>query len=186
MREIVVVKTEENGTVHLAVRFKSPAQLHDGEDPAPLPEKELTNNAEDAIGGYMDEFSVGKPVRLTIELPEGAAAPDILTMIPESIRHHFAFRSRDLDHEILLSKREGMYSVLLMILNIIIAVIFVCNAIDNLDSIPIILLGGLITILNWVTIWDTYEHFVYDHRNLLRKKRLFEKIIQMPIEVREF
>ena len=186
MRRISVVETEENGVVTLTIRFKSPDQLFDREDPSDLPDKELTERAEDAISGYMDEFPLRRPIRLVIELPAGAFTEKATTLIPEAVRRHFSNRSMDLDHDLLISRREGMYSALLMITNIIIAVVFVCLEFGNLGTIPGLLLGGLITILNWVTIWDTYEHFVYDYRYLARKKRIFEKIIRMPIEVREY
>jgi hypothetical protein len=186
MRRISVVKTEENGVLALNIRFKSPDQFFDREDPSDLPDKELEQRAEEAIIGYMDEFPLRRPIRLVIELPAGALAEDAVALIPEAVRHHFSFRSRDLDHDLLISRREGMYSALLMIINIIIAVTFVCIEFGNLGTVPGLLVGGLITILNWVTIWDTYEHFVYDYRYLVRKKRIFEKIIRMPIEVREY
>ncbi len=32
------------------------------------------------------------------------------------------------------------------------------------DNPVVLLLGGLVTILNWVTVWDTYEYFVYEYR----------------------
>ncbi len=45
---------------------------------------------------------------------------------------------------------------------------------------------GFLTIMNWATIWDTYEHFVYDYRNLARKRRIFRKITKIPVEIRGY
>ncbi|MDI6719829.1 MAG: hypothetical protein QMD46_09495 [Methanomicrobiales archaeon] len=35
-----------------------------------------------------------------------------------------------------------------------------------------------------VTIWDTYEYFVYDYRHLTSKQKIYRKITGMDIQVR--
>jgi hypothetical protein len=40
--------------------------------------------------------------------------------------------------------------------------------------------------MNWATIWDTYEHFVFDYRNLARKRRIYRKITQIPVAIRGY
>ncbi len=70
MKKIVVKKEEQGGTVLFTFRFKALGQLLDEGDPTPLPEKELTEEAEDAIAGHLDEYRVSKPASLVIELPE--------------------------------------------------------------------------------------------------------------------
>ncbi|HMZ31430.1 MAG TPA: hypothetical protein PLY13_02930, partial [Methanoregulaceae archaeon] len=69
MKKIVVKKEEQDKTVQITFRFKSLEQFFDEDDPNPLPDKELTEEAEDAISGHLDEYRVGKPARLVIELP---------------------------------------------------------------------------------------------------------------------
>lgn len=48
-----------------------------------------------------------------------------------------------------------------------------------------VLLTGLVTTLNWVTIWDTYEYFVYDYRREIRKRRIYQKLAGIGIRVEE-
>lgn len=50
----------------MTFRLKSLGQLLDENDPTPFPEKELTEEAEDAISGYLDEYRVNKPARLVL------------------------------------------------------------------------------------------------------------------------
>jgi len=40
--------------------------------------------------------------------------------------------------------------------------------------------------MNWVTIWHTYEHFMYDYRNLARKRWIFEKITKIPVTIKGY
>ena len=52
------------------------------------------------------------------------------------------------------------------------------------DNPVVLLLGGRVTILNWGTVWDTYEYFAYDYRQLRRKKIIYRKIADMDIQAR--
>ena len=51
MREIAVKRSESDGMVALELKFKALDQLLDPEDPHPLPERELTELAEETIAG---------------------------------------------------------------------------------------------------------------------------------------
>lgn len=59
-------KEEQEEKVQMTFRLKSLGQLLDENDPPPFPEKELTEEAEDAISGYLDEYRVNKPARLVL------------------------------------------------------------------------------------------------------------------------
>jgi hypothetical protein len=189
MREIVVDRLEEGGAVTLSFRFKSIGQLIDPDDPSPLPDTELTELAEETITGYLDEYRVKTPVSLVIDLPEGDIPSNGTMLIPDAIHRHFSFHVRDVEHDLVISRREGMYSLAIATGNALIAILFVYLAMSTeipIESFPIVLFAGFITILNWVTIWDTYEHFVYDYRNIWRKKLIYQKLSGIPISVREF
>ncbi len=41
----------------------------------------------------------------------------------------------------------------------------------------------MITILNWVTAWDTYEYFIYNYRREIRKHRIYQKLAGIDIQV---
>lgn len=186
MKKIVVEKGEQDGKIRMTFRFKSLDQFLDPDDPTPIPGKELTEEAEDAISGYLDEYRVGKSVCLVIELPEKDLTDVAPLQVTESIRHHFRFRKDDLTHDLRISRREGMYSFLLMVVNIVLMLLFVIYVTMKeipLESVKIVLIFALLTIMNWATIWDTYEHFFYDYRNLARRRRIFRKIMTIPIEV---
>ena len=189
MREILVNRLEEGGEVRLLFRFKSIGQLIDPDDPSPLPGAELTELAEETIAGSLDEYRVNTPVSLVIDLPERDIPSNGTTLIPDAIHRHFAFHIQDVAHDLVISRREGLYSLAIAIGNASIAILFLYLAMStetHIESFPFVLLAGFITILNWVTIWDTYEHFVYDYRNIWRKKRIYRKLSGIPISVRGF
>jgi hypothetical protein len=187
MRIITVRRNVQGEKTLLEFRFKALDQLLDESDSALLPEREVTEVTEETIAGYVDEFPVRRPVELIIELREQDLSLERLSLLPEAIRRHFASRIEDIGHELIISKREGLYSAVLMLANAVLAVLFVTLVLSRTPDSPVILLlGGLITIMNWATIWDTYEHFVYDYRSLARKRRMYRKISGIPISVRGY
>ena len=189
MREIIVSKQEQDRTVHFTFRFKALGQLLDEGDPTPLPGKEMTEEAEDAIAGHLDEYRVSKSASLVIELPERDLSNTSSSLIIEAVRHHFGFRQDDLSHDLKIPRREGTYSLILMLGNIALLLLFLFYITKNeipVESVKVIIILGFLTILNWVTIWHTYEHFLYDYRNLARKRRIFRKIIKIPISIRGY
>lgn len=192
MREIGVRMEEEGGTVVFTFRFKALRQLLDEADPMPLPETELTEEAEEAeeaIAGYLDECRVSTSARPILELPEGELerAPPVL--LAEAVRHHFGFRIHDLTHDLKISAREGSYSLIVAVVNVAVLVVlavFVTRTGIPFDSLHAALPLGFLTILSWVTIWHTYEHFVYDYRDLNRNRRIFRKLTTIPLAVRGY
>ncbi len=189
MKKIVVNKEEQGETVLFTFRFKAIGQLLDEGDPTPLPAKELTEEAEDAIAGHLDEYRVGRPASLIIELPEKDITDVSPSLITEGVQNHFRFRYDDVSHDMKIHLREGIYSIILLLANIAILVAFVYFASKNeipMDAISITILLGFITIMNWVTVWHTYEHFMYDYRNLARKRWIFEKITKIPVTIRGY
>jgi len=184
MQEIKVKRTKRDGEVGIAIRFKSLSQLLDEDDPAPLPDRELSEFAEETIAGYLDEYRFKKPVKLEIRIPKKDLSEES-ALLPQAVKNHFSFRVPDLEHELILSRREGLYSLIIAIFNAALAVIILSVYYEEYiaGNLPFLLIGGLITILNWVTIWDTYEYFMYDYRNLWRKRRIYEKITRIPITV---
>jgi hypothetical protein len=189
MKEIIVKKEEEGGTVRFTFRFKSLGQLLDEEVPNWVQGRELTGEAEEALAGYLDEYRVGRSASMVIELPEQELAGTSSSLITDAVRHHFGFRQDDLTHDLKISRREGGYSIIFMLVNIFILLVYAAYVTVNtlpLDSVTVVLIFGLIAILNWATIWDTYEHFVFDYRTLVRKRRIFRKITNIPLTVRGY
>jgi len=189
MRKIVVKKEEQGGTILFTFRFKALGQLFDEGDSTPLPEKELTEEAEDALAGHLDEYKVSKPANLVIDLPEKDITDLSPSLITEGVHNHFRFRYEDVTHDMKIHMREGIYSIILLLVNVGILLLFAYYAAKNeipLDVMSIAIIIGFITIMNWVTVWHTYEHFMYDYRNLARKRWIFEKMTRIPVTIKGY
>jgi hypothetical protein len=189
MKKIVVKKDEQGGSVLFTFRFKALGQLFDEGDPTPLPDKELTEEAEDALAGHLDEYRVSRPSNLVIELPEKDIINVSSSLITEGVQNHFKFRYDDVSHDMKIHLREGIYSIMLLLGNVAVLLLFVYYATKNelpLDAVSATLILGFITIMNWVTVWHTYEHFMYDYRNLARKRWIFEKLTKIPVTIRGY
>jgi hypothetical protein len=185
MQKIRVTRTFLEREVAIGIRFKALSQFLDADDPTPLPDQELTEFAEETIAGYVDEYRPKHPVKLMLEVPGKELPTGGEVLIPEAVKNHFSFRLPDLEHELILSRREGFYSFIIATFNAMLAVIFFTAYYDEYvaGNLIFVLLIGLITVLNWVTIWDTYEYFMYDYRNLSRKRKIYQKITRIPVTV---
>jgi hypothetical protein len=185
MQKIRVTRTFLEREVAIGIRFKALSQFLDADDPTPLPDQELTEFAEETIAGYVDEYRPKHPVKLMLEVPGKELPAGGEVLIPEAVKNHFSFRLPDLEHELILSRREGFYSFIIATFNAMLAVIFFTAYYDEYvaGNLIFVLLIGLITVLNWVTIWDTYEYFMYDYRNLSRKRKIYQKITRIPVTV---
>lgn len=186
MKEIRAVTSRTGGKTEIGLWFKSIDQLFDPEDPSPLPEKELTDLAEGTIFDHFFDTKLKENDELRLHIPQGSISPGSEDQVADAVRRHFTFRLDDLALEKRSSWREGQISTLLAIVNACAGIIvFYAYFINPSPSFAHSLIFGLFIIMNWVTIWDTYEYFLYDWRHLWRKYRIYEKISCMKVVVQQ-
>ena len=185
MRVIQATTREEDGRITVSLTFKAGEQLLDPGDPSPPGMQELTEEAEESIISTFDAVRLKKPVQLEIRIPE-APDPASLAAVPEAIRHHFRFVLSLHEREMGIFFRERRISLGFAVFNGLIAVLYIITLYENeafMASLLGIFVGAIIVILNWATIWDTYEFFIFDGRQRQHRKRLLEKIIDAEIRV---
>ena len=185
MRELKVTKSEENGKINLELGFKTVGQLLDESDPYPLPRKELTEFAEESIIENMYALKIRNIETLTISLPTKSMTDEIRSQLPDAIRRHFNQRLPDLERERKTSWWEERISLILAVLNTLALIFFVIIFLDYAETYHFIIIVNILTILVWVVIWRTYEFFVYDIRQMSRKRKIYNKILTMKIQVKE-
>jgi hypothetical protein len=184
MQEIAYHSTVQDGTARIELRFKSLEQLFDEADTSPAPARELSVFAEEAIAGYTDEYPLRLPVDLTIALPARQMTSRTEHDLAAAVHRHFAFRIPQLEHTHRLSFRYGKRSLLVAIANALVAIPFLYFTYQRIsEPFYYILLFGLVMILNWVTIWDTYEYFVYEYRKQTHTLKLYRKVAALPVRV---
>jgi hypothetical protein len=185
MKVIEAIHREENGRIIVSLKFKTRDQLLDPDDPSPLPKKELTQDAEDAILNNVFAYWLKKPVNLEIKIP-GIPDPGSLKDISDAIRHHFCFVLIGHTRDTAIFIRERRTALAFTALNILIALLYIGYAYLNenwMSTLGGTLIGGLVIIINWATIWDTYEFFIFDGREKSQRKKLLNKIIDAEITV---
>jgi hypothetical protein len=185
MKVIEAIHREENGRPIVSLKFKTRDQLLDPDDPSPLPKKELTQDAEDAILNNVFAYWLKKPVNLEIQIPV-IPDPGSLQDISDAIRHHFRFVLIGHTRDTAIFIRERRTALAFTALNILIALLYIGYAYLNenwMSTLGGTLIGGLVIIINWATIWDTYEFFIFDGREKSQRKKLLNKIIDAEITV---
>lgn len=172
----------------LTFRFFALSQLFDDTDPRSLPEKELSELAEETISGYVDEYYLKEPMELVIELPEKELPDNAGALVPEAIKRHFSLIIPRLIHDMRLVKRQGMESAVIAVVNAIVALFFIYLYTTGLiiQAWYTVMIGFIIIIANWAAMWATYEIFFYDYRSLALKKRNYKKIIKSPVTIRSY
>ena len=185
MKVINATRREENGHSIVSLNFKTRDQLLDPDDPSPLQKKELTQAAEDAILSTVYAVGLKKPVTLEIEIPS-VPDPGPVTEISDAIRHHLRFVLTEHERETGIFLRERHVSLAFTGLNILIALMYIVFLYENeawMTSIAGTFVTAVIIIMNWATVWDTYEFFIFDGRERKNRKKLLEKIIHGEIRV---
>jgi hypothetical protein len=185
MKVISATRNEENGRTIVKLRFKTREQLLDPDDPSPISERELTQEAEDAIINNVFAGRLKKPVTLEIQVP-GVSDPGVEKEITGAIRHHFRFVLSEHERDTAIFIRERRMALAFTGLNILIAGLYGLYAylhVGWVETIGATLLGALVIIINWATIWDTYEFFIFDGREKSQRKKLLNKIIDGEIRV---
>ena len=160
MKVIEATYRKENGRTRVNLKFKTMDQLLDPDDPSPLTQKELTQEAEDAILSNAFAGKLKMPITLDIQIPgipDGGSAADIT----QAIRHHFRYILTEHKRDTAIFIRERRTALAFTVFNILIALLYVGYAYQHEEWMTTnagMLIGGIIVIMNWATIWDTYEY----------------------------
>jgi len=176
---------EEDGYL-VEVRLNDPRGLFNSLDPAPFIEKDLDSDAEDYIVDTVQDFPLATPLKLVIYLPAERVVSEDAARIPEAIRNYFDYRAHHADMKLrfmLLRGRTSLMIGLLFLFGCIAARELVTTAIQP-GLIHDIVEEGLL-ICGWVAMWRPIQIYLYDWWPIRRMRRSYEKIREMPIEVRE-
>jgi hypothetical protein len=185
MKVIEATYRKENGRTRVNLKFKTMDQLLDPDDPSPLSQKELTQEAEDAILSNAFAGKLETPVTLEVQIPE-VPDPGSVADITEAIRHHFRFILTEHKRDTAIFIRERRIALAFTVFNLIIGLLYIGYAYQHEEWMTTnigIVVGGIVVIMNWATIWDTYEFFIFDGREKSQRKKLLKKIIDAEINV---
>jgi hypothetical protein len=174
----------EGNTYLVEVKLNNIGQLFNSFDPSPFIEKDLDDEVESYIVQSAKEFSLSTPLKLVFYLPF-FRQDEAKQILPEAIHHYFDYRKQNAEKELRTILRQGRTSLVIGLV-----FLFACISINELTNwlangpLTHIFHEGL-AIIGWVAMWRPVEIFLYDWRSLNNNKKLYDKLSQISIEVRQ-
>lgn len=157
------------------------AQLFNSMDPSPFHERDLDHDAEEFIVSWALEHPRDRDLHLILHLAK--AAPSQMEIVQESVRHYFSYRAEMLWREFRQLMKEGRSSLLIGLTFMTSCQLAALLLIHGNDTTQTVMREGL-TILGWVAMWRPLEIYLYRWWPLLAKRRLYERLSRMTVDVR--
>jgi hypothetical protein len=173
----------KEGKVLIEIKLSSVIQLFNSFDPAPFYEKELDEEAEDYIVDTVQDFPAKTRFLIHIYLPPALVASEEAKKIVPAIHNHFQYRMLVMERKFRAKIRFGRFSLLVGLSFLAIALIASQLIATMNKSIFAQLLSYSLLIIGWVAMWQPISIFLYELWPVIRRKRIYEKISAMEIEI---
>jgi|GEM_PF-3962350 len=176
-------ETDDQLVVKLS--FKHLDQFFDPDDPSPVKNRDLTDDAVFAMITAIIDREPKKPVNYLIRFPASQLTDEIESDLPEAVRTYFTYRCEGAKRKLrVLMKRikYGLIYGLSISAVLIIILIYLFSNID--DQVLKDILVGSIIIFCWVALWDPIDIFL--HQYLFQKGTIAmctKRIINSTIRV---
>jgi hypothetical protein len=183
MSEVVPESVVGGHVARIELRLRELAQLFDSFDPAPFHEKDLDRDAEEFIVSWAREHPPAAPLVFRLYLPSDQRRFEPERTVPGAIHHYFAYRSGIARLEVRRTLQEGRAScgVGLVFLAVCMLARELLRGLGTADWLRVVEEGLLI--VGWVAMWKPLELLLYDWWPVLRKKRTYDNLSRMRVEV---
>lgn len=177
------IEAAKHGRIELRLRELN--QLFDSFDPAPFHEKDLDQDAEEFIVSWAREYPPETPLTFILHLPETQRALNPEETVQNAVRNYFTYRSTltRLDLRRLLQQGRTSLLVGLAFLVACMAAREVLKSFSEQLGWMVVVEEGLL-IIGWVAMWRPIEILLYDWWPLRRRRRTYENLANMKVEVR--
>ncbi len=184
MTEIESHYHTENGSILIEMRLRTVMQIFNSLDPSPFHEKDLDPDAEAYITEIVQDFPLAQPMKIIIHLPCKEAECEEAKTLVMAIRNHYDYLEASAAREMRLKFRQGRMSLAIG-LGFLVLMGGISTVITPFthSGLPAWIAQGLL-IVSWVAMWEPINTFLYGWWPILRKRRIFEKINRMDVEVR--
>ena len=184
MTEIEEHYRTENGAILIEMRLRTVMQIFNSLDPSPFHEKDLDPDAEAYITEMVQDFPLPQPMKIVIHLPCQEAECEEAKTLEPAIQHHFSYLEASAARELRAKFRQGRVSLAIGIgFLLVMGVISVLISPYTQHGFASWVAGGLL-IVSWVAMWEPINTFLYGWWPIRRKRRIYEKISRMKVEVR--
>jgi hypothetical protein len=169
----------------IEINLRDVGQLFNTMDPSPFRERDLDQDAEEFIESWAQEFPVSDPVSLIVHLRDWPQGQDPQALITLGIHNHFAncVRLNRLEFRRLMAR--GRRSLLIGLVFLSSCLIIETQFFPARETSPLFkVLRESLTIGGWVAMWRPLEIYLYEWWPIQKRRKIFEKLAGMPVEVR--
>lgn len=165
----------------IEINLNEPAQLFNSLDPSPFHERDLDADAAEYLINAFRELHGHRHVKLVFYLAE--PQPETTTSIQSSIRNYFRYREMVTRFQVKQRLRLGRSSLVVGLL-----FLFVCSFIRlwlPTEDMAMRTINEGLLIIGWVAMWKPLEILLYEWWPLLADSRLYNRLSDIPVEVRK-
>lgn len=185
MADIESLYKKVDGKIIIEIDLSSVKQLFNSFDPAPFYEKELDADAENYIVDMVDDFPLKTPFRLVIYLHGASSTGDDALTITRAVHAHFRYLMMEQDLKFRTKFRYGRWALLVGLVFVAIAMIARQAVYASLGSDHLVsqIIADSLLIIGWAAMWEPVTVILYELWPIIQKKKTYEKISRMEIEV---
>jgi hypothetical protein len=169
------------------IKLNEIRQLFNSLDPAPFRQKDLEAGAEDYIVDSVQELPLDTPVKLLLHLPVASCTDETAHNAASAIHNYFAYRADITSKELRFTLQQGRIAL-------VIGLVFLLACLSAQHLIATMGKAGLfwlfiqegVLISGWVAMWRPIDVFLYAWWPIRRRRRIYQKLATMPIEIRRY
>lgn len=173
-----------NENAVIEIRIRELAQLFNSLDPSPFHERDLDGDAEDYIVGWARELPRDAALRIIIDLPKEEARKAQEHGLGAALKNYFAERAatqqRELNELFLVGRRNlliGMLVLIACLLGSRMARVYLgTSPMEQIIAESLILVG-------WVANWKPIETFLYEWWPYKRRRDLYRRLAEAPVDI---
>lgn len=168
----------------IELRLKELNQLFDSFDPAPFHEKDLDQDAEEFIVSWAREYPADTALTFVLHLSESQRPLNAQDTVQNAVRNYFTYRASMTGLDLRRLLQQGRFSLIVGLLFLVacMGTREVMRSISQQGWMQIVEEGLLI--IGWVAMWRPVEILLYDWWPVRRRKRTYENLSRMQVEVR--
>jgi hypothetical protein len=175
----------EGETFLVEIKLNEVRQLFNSLDSSPFRKKDLDPEARDYIVDSVREFHLDSPVKLVFYLPEALCNSETEILFKDAIHNYFAYRTEITAKELRYSHQQGRRAL-------VIGLLFLLFCLGAQQFIAALAQGGLLWLIaqegflitGWVAMWRAIDIFLYEAWSIRGKRRLYDKLAVIPVELR--
>lgn len=169
----------------IELRVEDPKQLFDSFDPYPFQERDIDRKVEEYIVSWARELPVDHEWRIVVHLPADRVNTILEGELRQAFVRFFAYRAEAAGMDLRELFRVGRLS---LVVGLVVLVLSILAS----QSVPIWLgqsafaqiVQESLIILGWVANWRPLEIFLYDWLPIVRRRRLYGRLMRTSVIVR--